>query len=434
MKRTSPHRLFWRIYLNNLVLLLAIAIAVAAIGAAFGRGSPYRGFRHRLAGWIASEAAPLVGDPPALQAHLDSVSEGLGVELSVYRGGQIIATTIEPPLVPDRTARGVAVAPLGDATLVTRPVQFQRALLRPFAVLAAVLCLLALASFPLARSIAAPLEHLTATVRAFGRGDLGARARISRRDQVGELGHSFDEMAARIERLLRSERELLANISHELRTPLSRIRVALELAEEGEPQAARRYLPGIGQDLGELEALVEGVIAAARLDLAASAGEGIPPLRLQLHEAAELIEQSAARFAALHPGRELRVEAPAILPPLRVDETLLRRAIGNLLDNAAKYSAGPVTLRAYAEGGQLAIEVEDRGVGIAPADLPKLFEPFYRADPSRARTSGGVGLGLLLSRRIVEAHGGAIVVESTLGEKTRFTIRIPTATSAERLG
>jgi signal transduction histidine kinase len=239
-------------------------------------------------------------------------------------------------------------------------------------------------------------------------------------------------MAERLERLLRQEKELLANVSHELRTPLSRIRVALDLAAEGDLDRAHRYLGEIAQDLSEVERLVEDILTAARLDLAMGRPGAEVPLRREPLPGAELVRRAAERFRAAHPGRTLEVSADGTLPVLDADAALLRRALDNLLDNAAKYSdlGEPVTLSARAEGGALVLEVRDRGIGIDPADLPRLFTPFFRTDRSRARGTGGVGLGLALAKRIAEAHGGTIAVESGAGAGTAVRLRVPAAPAA----
>jgi signal transduction histidine kinase len=298
------------------------------------------------------------------------------------------------------------------------------ALARSAAVVVAVLLTLAVASFPLARSIASPLERLTESARRLGAGDLGARAGVRARGEVGELAAAFDEMAGRLELLVRGERELLANVSHELRTPLARIRVALALAEEGDLPRARQALGEISADLAELERLVEDVLAAARLDLG---GGGAVPARQAPVEVGALLEEAAARFRARHPGRAITVEGVAAPEALHGDEALLRRLLANLLDNAAKYSEAPapVILAARQEGGSVVLEVRDRGIGVEQADLPRLFTPFFRTDRSRARGTGGVGLGLALVRRIAEAHGGTAEAESAPGAGTAVRVRLP---------
>ena len=295
---------------------------------------------------------------------------------------------------------------------------------------AAILAFLAVGSIPLARQLTSPLEKLTRTVERFGEGDLSARAGIARGDEVGDLARAFDAMAARLERLVRAEKEFLANVSHELRTPLARVRVALEIAGEGDDAKARACLKEIAADLTELERLVGDVLTAARLDLASGrAGSPATPLRRETIAVEDLIAEIRARFDTEHPGRRIDVQLGPGLPALSADRPLLRRAVDNLLDNACKYADAehPIGLAARAVGDGLEIAVRDRGIGIDPADQARLFTPFFRADRSRARDTGGVGLGLVLSRGIVEAHGGTIAVESRPGEGTTFTIRLPAA-------
>jgi two-component system OmpR family sensor kinase len=145
--------------------------------------------------------------------------------------------------------------------------------------------------------------------------------------------------------------------------------------------------------------------------------------------AREILEQAAARFRSLHPDRTLSLEIEDGLPTIEADPALLRRALDNLLDNACAYSDAdqPVVLAARAENATLTIEVRDRGIGIAPEDQAHLFTPFFRADRSRARNTGGMGLGLVLAREIVEAHGGTIAVESAPGQGTTLRIRMGSA-------
>ncbi len=451
-RRHRHGRLFWRVYLHGLLLLVFVAVAVAVAGAALGRGHAFRN-PERLARYAAWHLGQDRSDPARLVEEMTRAREDFGVEMSVYeRDGRLVASNVDPPLPrldPVEEARldvrgpgpfrfrghpWTFAAPLpGDPPAYVllsgsmRPFSFARI----FVPLAAVLLALAVGSVPLARGIVAPLERLTAAARALGSGDLSSRAGLvrRRRDEVGELAEAFDEMAERLERLVRTERELLANVSHELRTPLARIRVALDLAGEGDLARARRYLSEIGTDLGELERLVGDVLTASRLDLAAGRGGGDLPLRREPVDAADLLDRVAERFRAAHPERSLELEVAAPLPPLDADAALLRRAIENLLDNARKYSDGgePVVLAARTEEGALAVEVRDHGIGIDPGDLPRLFTPFFRSDRSRARGTGGIGLGLALAKRIVEAHGGTIAVQSAPGEGTVVRVTVPSA-------
>jgi signal transduction histidine kinase len=226
---------------------------------------------------------------------------------------------------------------------------------------------------------------------------------------------------------MRAQQELLANVSHELRTPLARIRVALDLLDVDDPQSAPE-LRQIAADLEELEKLFAGIMMTARLDLGAGRGRAASlPIQRKRLEARSVLDAAVARFRDRHPGRELEVCFEDALPEIDADPVLLRRVMDNLLDNARKYSEADsvVTLRARSERGRLVVEVQDRGIGIARDDLDKLFRPFFRTDQSRNRATGGMGLGLTLSRRIIEAHGGEIQLESERGKGTLVRLWVP---------
>jgi signal transduction histidine kinase len=181
----------------------------------------------------------------------------------------------------------------------------------------------------------------------------------------------------------------------------------------------------MGADVADIERLVDDVLTASRLELGAAAGT--EPLQTARFSPEDLLRSIAERFRAAHPDRELCVEVAGALPQLEGDAVLLRRALENLLANAAKYSdaPAPVMLGARASASAVSLEVRDRGIGIDPADLPRLFTPFFRTDRSRARASGGTGLGLALAKRVVEAHRGTIAVESRVGEGTVVRVELP---------
>lgn len=299
-------------------------------------------------------------------------------------------------------------------------------------ILLAVLLLVGLggAAAYLGSSIARPLGRLAQAAHALGSGNLKARTGLARRDELGEVAKAFDDMADRVEALLRAQTELIANIAHELRTPLARIRVALDLAEEGDPSAARESLGEIAEDLSELEQLVGEILTSARMDLARStATDGTPPLRRARLRVEQLVTDAAERLRHRYPTRKAVVELGEELPTVAGDPVLLRRALDNLVDNARKYSPPETTvrLRAFKRSPGVAIEIVDSGEGLSPADLSRLFTPFFRADRSRSRATGGVGLGLSLSRRIVEAHGGTLTAASIPGRGTTMTIALPSA-------
>jgi signal transduction histidine kinase len=274
-----------------------------------------------------------------------------------------------------------------------------------------------------ARSLARPLGKLGDAAKRFGAGDTSARARLGRPDELGDVGAAFDVMADRIEHLLRAQRDLVADVSHELRTPLSRLRVALEIAAD-DPSAAAETLREIQADLDELERLVDDVLTAGRLDAGAPGAIAVArrPIRV-----GDLATTSANRFAQLHAGRRLHVELDDPEATVACDPVLLRRAVDNLLDNAAKYSepTTEVDLRVRAADHAIEVVIADHGVGMSEDELAHAFTPFWRADASRTRGTGGVGLGLTLVRRIARAHDGDVQLSSRRGEGTTATLRIP---------
>ena len=446
-RHALPARLFWRVYLNGLLLLALVALSIVTVGAALGRAPAGRS-PERFVEYAAARVGELGEDRARLSRELRRVHDTFGAAVSVYAGGSLLASNVDPPLAPlapdqeRELARGALKVP-GRRWSFAAPVAGEKdtyvllagqipspSWLRGASFLAGVLLALAVASIPLARAIASPLERLGRAVRAFGAGDLSARAGLRVGGEVGEVALAFDQMADRIQALLRNEKALLANVSHELRTPLARIRVALELAAEGDAERARRYLAEIGTDLAELTTLLEDVLTTARLDLAAGRDGGTAlPLRRERVDPRELFARAAERFRAAHPGRELEVVVAGELPTLTADPALLRRVLDNLLDNAGKYSEEGtlVTLRARAEGPGLVVEVEDRGIGLEEGDLARLFTPFFRSDRSRARGTGGVGLGLAVAKRVVEAHGGRILARSVPGQGTTIAFTVPAA-------
>jgi signal transduction histidine kinase len=446
-RRGGP--LFWRVYLHGIALLLLVAIAVGGVGWAFRKSAGWPG-SDAAARYAADKLEELRRDPARLEAELERVREAFGVRVTVWDAdGRLLASSADPPLArelagtpsPSSPARlrgpvfGWAFALRGGGVLVAASEHGGPDPVRGLIVIGAVLLALAVGSIPLARSIAAPLERLTDAARRLGAGDLSARAGVRGRGEVGELGRTFDEMAARLERLVRTEQELLANVSHELRTPMARIRVALELAAEGDLDKARRHLAGIGADLGELDRLVEDVIAAAKLDLAAGGGTAWPVAR-EAVDLAAVARDAADRWREQHPDRVVELAVEGAVSGVSGDAALLRRLVANLLDNAGKYSEppGPITIRVHAAGGDAVLEVRDRGIGIDPADLPRLFTPFFRTDRSRERGTGGTGLGLALVKRIAEAHGGEVAVESQVGQGTAVRVRLPPRAEARAAG
>jgi signal transduction histidine kinase len=439
-------RLALRIYLVGLAQFAVVAAGFFAILAA---NRPTFINQHELQShFIAGSITPLLGDTPALQRELSRAQDELHLTITVIDpDGAVLASTAPPDAPrclnggpprpnggPPRPGPGCRREPLLFPGGRTGLLELHGPRLPPppppvgVPVIGLVLVVVGVSSWLLARTLTRPLRRLSTTARAFGGGKLDARAALGREDELGDVSRAFDEMAERVTALLRAEKELLANVSHELRTPLSRIRVAMDIAVEGDAEVARESIADIASDLDELERLIADILTAARLDLGDGTLEsGVPPLRRAPVDLPDLLARAEARFRAAHPERTLRVDVATALPTLSGDAVLLRRVIDNLLENAHKYSERPdaeITLLARA-GAEVIFEVRDQGIGISADDLPRVFRPFFRADKSRTRKTGGLGLGLALAKRIVDAHGGTIEIESKPGEGTRARVLLP---------
>ncbi|RKH18419.1 sensor histidine kinase [Corallococcus sp. AB018] len=454
-----PMGLLPRIYLVGVIQILLVGVSLMLARDLLRNESWRNRFDDELS-YFVDEWSALRDTPAELQASLERAQQRMGMRVTLRDAeGTLLGNTRPdpaPPLRPEelsavssRVTRSGPRGPFPGAgsgpgrMLVVSPfpgpIQVYAAVSLPppppppdgdrqtAIIVGLVLACTAITSVVFARTLAGPLEKLASAARAFGAGRLDVRAGLRRKDELGLVSEAFDEMAGRITQLLRSQKELLANVSHELRTPLSRIRVALDLAAEGDAQTARELLPDITEDLSELERLVSDVLTTSRLELVTEGASGVPPLRLERVDANALLDKAAARFHTARPTHRLEVQVDGTLPALEADPVLLRRVLDNLLDNAGKYSEPGTTvkLHARAAGDGLQVDIQDQGIGIEAQDLSRVGTPFFRTDRSRARTTGGVGLGLALVRRILDAHHGRLTLESQPGQGTTARVVLP---------
>ncbi len=224
-------------------------------------------------------------------------------------------------------------------------------------------------------------------------------------------------------------REFVANVSHELRTPLSLVRGYVETLAGGawkDEARAQEFFAVIDANVRRLEAIVEDLLRLSRLE---SGGQVLNPRPLDLAALLGKVGE-AYRPLAERKRQELAVGPAPAADGFVADPELLDRAISNLVDNAVKYTpeGGRIGIRAEATPDGVAVTVEDTGIGIPEADLPRIFERFYRVDKSRSRELGGTGLGLAIVKHVVQLHGGAVEVRSRLGQGSAFTLRLPRAT------
>jgi signal transduction histidine kinase len=250
-----------------------------------------------------------------------------------------------------------------------------------------------------------------------GHGDLSARAGdVSGAREVEELGQSFDEMADRLERSVHAQREFVANASHQLRTPLTAMKLRLEGAiAEAPDEAVRQRLEAADLEVDRLSGIVDRLLVMAReIEEGTSANVDL----------GEAVERAAERWNERAGERDSTVVAQGDGGSARVDPTDLDQILDNLLDNATSYAPGEVTIESGGSNGLAFVAVRDRGPGIAPEDLARITERFYRG---RGVPSGGSGLGLAIARQLVEKWGGTLNVESTHRDGTRVEVRLDAA-------
>ena len=294
--------------------------------------------------------------------------------------------------------------------------------------LLAALLISGLVCIGLARYLSAPVRRLRAATQALAAGNLGIRVGGIglRGDEMGGLSRDFDRMAARLQTLIESQKDLLHDVSHELRSPLARLQAALGLARRRTEGRAGEELDRIEREAERLNELIGQILSLTRL--AVEDGEHMrEPVDL-----AALVDTIAhdAAFEAEQSRRHVRVLGRAAVTLVGNPE-LLHSAIENVVRNAVHYTredtAVEISLILEADGGQAEITVRDHGPGVDALHLQRIFEPFFRASESRDRASGGYGLGLAIAKRAVELHGGVIAAANEADGGLRITIRLPLA-------
>lgn len=276
----------------------------------------------------------------------------------------------------------------------------------------------------LTRRITRSLNQMEQITQRFAAGNLEERVPPSSIVEFHRLGQSFNQMAASLADVEQRRRELVSDLSHELRTPLTIIRGYLEeLADERVPATPEVYQQLIRETV-RLQRLVNDLQELSKAET------GNLVIRLQVVQLRPLLESLVTRFAdqLLEAGPELKLDCPTPLPPVLADSDRIEQILVNLMGNAVQHTTqGTITLRTWPEAGRLWIAVIDTGEGIAVEHLPHVFERFWRADPARSRHSGGSGIGLAITRRLVELLGGEITVESELGQGSTFRFWLPLA-------
>ncbi len=286
--------------------------------------------------------------------------------------------------------------------------------IRLVVILLSLLTLIFIGAFLSIRWIMKPVRWLGEGVREVGRGNLQHRVPVKRSDELRDLAEAFNDMTDRIRGMMHTKERLLLDVSHELRSPLTRVKVALEFLPEGKARDS------IANDISEMEKMINAILESARRHHLHS------DLKLQPTNLVDLLGEILRDYQSRPPGVQLEAFPDSLI--INIDPGQIKTVFKNILDNSIKYSnsdSAPVRLSLKSQPRQTAIEIIDHGIGIPEEELSFIFEPFYRVDKSRAKDTGGYGLGLSLCKTIMEAHNGKIEIASKLGEGTIVSLYFP---------
>ncbi len=275
----------------------------------------------------------------------------------------------------------------------------------------------------LARTISHPISDLQAATRIVAEGNLGYQVPVVGKDELGQLGHSFNQMSADLAQSNALRRQMTADIAHELRNPLSVILGYTEALSDEKLEGEAATFQVMHEEVLHLQRLIEDLRTLSLAD----AGElslvkqPITPAALLAHVA------TAHNLLAAEKQVALEVQAAEGLPEISVDPDRIVQVLGNVVANALRYTPaqGKIKMTAERDSAGITFRVTDTGVGVSEEDLPYIFERFYRVDKARYDNNNESGLGLAIAKSIVEAHGGSISAESTPGKGTTFTILLP---------
>ena len=275
------------------------------------------------------------------------------------------------------------------------------------------------------RMLTNPIRRITGTAKQIRDGDLSARTNMRGDDEIDQLGETFDEMTTSLEKDLKHERRLTSDVAHELRTPLMAMLATVEAMQDGVYPTDNEHLETVASETRRLARLVQQMLDLSRME------NHTAPMNIEAVDMVELVRGIVNAQEPLFHERDLRLrfadETQGKMPFIKVDPDMITQCVINLMSNAMRYTpeGGWVIVTVGLDRKHLTISVSDTGIGIAKEDLSRIFGRFWRADASRAREAGGLGVGLAVTKQIVERHHGFISVESELEKGTTFTIHLP---------
>ncbi len=279
--------------------------------------------------------------------------------------------------------------------------------------------------FLVSRMLTNPIRRITGTAKQIRDGDLSARTGLRGDDEIDQLGETFDEMATSLEKDMKHEKRLTSDVAHELRTPLMAMLATVEAMQDGVYPTDNEHLETVASETRRLARLVQQMLDLSRME------NHTAPMNLEPVDTVELVRGIVGAQEPLFDQRDLRLrfadETQGKAPLLELDPDMITQAVINLMSNAMRYTpeGGWVVVSVALDRKHVMISVSDTGIGIAKEDLSRIFGRFWRADASRAREAGGLGVGLAVTKQIIERHHGFISVESELEKGTTFTIHLP---------
>lgn len=407
------------------VLLAWLVAGGAVLGPLLGALSDERA---DAAAYIAREVRS--AENPRQRAR--ELADELGVQLRLIDHPPHRLRGAPPPATTERDGvtmvfpagrRGPVLVPMGDGGGPPYlAIHFRTDLDRPQRRIGLALLMLAavgvVAGVLASRWMLRPLEVAGDAMARIADGDLSHRVADEGGDAAARIGRIFNRMADRVQGMVEGQRELMAAISHELRTPLARMRLQAELLRE--QGADERRVAALEADIAEVDGLIGELLESARLH------QGMLALHREPVSVRPLVDE--VRAEGLQGGRPVTLDVPDGLQ-VHADRGRLARALRNLLQNVGRYTpeSTPVTIAAWAHDDGVHIVVADRGPGVPHEALDRLFDPFFRAEQSRSRSTGGLGLGLMLVRQIAEAHGGRVAARNRPGGGLEVELVLPAA-------
>jgi signal transduction histidine kinase len=430
VRRFIQRSIFLKLFLIYAATTLALVLAVTGYYRFVLHGDDlFKQTRSRMVAHHLRSLVDNMGDPPDRERAV-RLSQELGIQIRVESPGTAWATD---ETLPPSSALSVrhTHADLGmqmgryrgrrfvimdrDSTqfffFFPEPAELD---IESVAIIIGMIAVILGASYLIVRWLFRPLDWLSQGVSEIAKGNLTYQVPVRSRDQLGQLTGALNDMVSRVREMLRARDRLLLDVSHELRSPLTRLKVALEFVKDESTKEK------IEQEIRELEAMVTELLESERLN------SDYGGVTLKETDLVPLVGEVVETYRSQEPGVKVADAVTSVI--LKLDRDRVRVALRNVVENALKHTLpgkGPVEVRIGMSLEAVHVSVQDHGPGIPPDEQALIFEPFYRVDKSRTRTTGGYGLGLSLAKKIMVAHSGDILVASETGRGSTFTLTFP---------